>query len=146
MTSARVPHLMLELTGGIGRVGRRTDSTLTVYGPHDEACIDLDPYQQSYHQSHQWGHTVFRENIAATLSHSVPLLGAQPNSLPMPEARRSTRSFACSGVYFLPVKPHVKKGRDLAKGCRPWLSEKMNSGIETFQGGSDGSFGTHEGA
>ena len=90
--------------------------------------------------------TVLRLNTPMTLSHSVPLLGCQPNSLDIPLASFSTRSRTSSAEYSAPLSPHVKGGLAWCSGCRPYSSFNMNSLMGIESGGSKGSFGTHDGA
>lgn len=79
---------------------------------------------------------MFSANMPMTLSHSVPLFGAHPNSLESDRARSSTLSAYSFAVYVLPEMPQVNGFREEVLASRPYWSLRMKSltGIES--GGS----------
>lgn len=81
--------------------------------------------------------TVLKENMQATLSHSVSSFGSHPRRFPMARASDSRRSIDSWSVKVFPVKPQVNGFLLLAIGWRPYFSVVINSEIWMLSGGSD---------
>jgi hypothetical protein len=79
---------------------------------------------------------VLNENIAATLSHSVPAFGCQSNSFERARARCSTLCTCSEAVYVFPEIPHVKGLRDSRKETLPCFSLSINWLVGISSGGS----------
>ena len=139
---------MCQFVGRIGCVCRGRYAIESMDSPIEGHDVNLDvvrTIRQPWPCFDRRVRTVFKENIPATLSYSVPTLTCQLSSRARARARLSVLCFVSLAVYDWPDTPHVYGSRDLSSATLPCFSSSRKSQMGTVSGIGNSKSGTHFG-